>query len=179
MSSIINSDNERTRPGVTKRKKHLPRIDMTPMVDLGFLLITFFVLTAQLNEPTSMNLYMPKDGEPTDLCESCAMTLLIENNTYYYYPGQWRSAVANGEVKHIYLTGPGGLREIIQQKKKELDANPLVKNGSNDMMLLIKAGKNASYREVVDAMDEATINMVKKYALIKLSPDEKTWLKTN
>ena len=63
MSSIdTSSDNGHKKgPGVKKAKKLSTRVDMTPMVDLGFLLITFFVFTATLSSPTTLDLNMPKD----------------------------------------------------------------------------------------------------------------------
>lgn len=67
--------------------KHNLKIDMTPMVDLGFLLISFFVITTELSKPTTMDLFMPKDGKPMDLGASDALTILLDNdNTFWYYP---------------------------------------------------------------------------------------------
>src|SRR5262250_581164 len=75
MSEILATDiDHRRRAGVGRMKKHNLRTDMTPMVDLGFLLITFFVFTARLNQPAVVKLNMPKDGKKTLVGESTALT---------------------------------------------------------------------------------------------------------
>ena len=159
-------------------KKSLPRIDMTPMVDLGFLLISFFVFTTELTRPAVMNLYMPKDGPPMDLGESMALTFLVDQNKIYYYHGDWKSANIHSGVREIRHKELKEIRRIIEIKQRELDLTLKNKGGRDEMMMLIKPGKNASYKDVVDILDEATISLVKKYAILKLTPEEETWMKS-
>jgi biopolymer transport protein ExbD len=89
----------RKRSGVRKVLKHNLKVDMTPMVDLGFLLITFFVITTELAKPTAMNLYMPKDGPPSPVGNSSALTILLDDNKIYYYNGDWEVAVQSGGIR--------------------------------------------------------------------------------
>lgn len=145
-------------------QQQLLRIDMTPMVDLGFLLITFFVFTATISTPAATDLYMPKDGSITNpLPERLALTLLLDDdNTIYYYPGDFIEAVkANGIFKTSYST-TFGLGKIIRQKQKDIDARRKFADARQGLMLLIKPGSKSTYKNVVDALDEAVIHDVKK-----------------
>ena len=180
----VNSSNEnpstRKRAGVQRMLKHNMKVDMTPMVDLGFLLITFFVITTELNKPTMMNLYMPKDGgDPTPLKESMALTFLLgKNNTVYYYNGNWKDAITKNEIFETSYSGKDGLRKIITEKQQRLQAN-IVKNkeGKGGLMMLIKPSAASSYKNVVNMLDETAISSVKKYAVVKLSSEEIEFLK--
>jgi biopolymer transport protein ExbD len=169
----------RRRAGVRCMVKHSLKVDMTPMVDLGFLLITFFVITTELSKPTMINLYMPTDGPPTDLGESNALSFLLgKSNTVYYYNGNWDEAKRKGEIFTTTYSASEGLRKIINEKQRRLDTGiKKNKEGRDGLMLLIKPGKEASYENVVDLLDEATISIVKKYAIIKLSDEEDEFLK--
>src|ERR1700691_3618833 len=78
-------------PGVKKGKKLSTRIDLTPMVDLGFLLITFFLFTTTLAKPKTMEINMPYDkhiDEPQKVKSSAALTILLsKDHRVFYYPG--------------------------------------------------------------------------------------------
>ena len=79
--------------GVKKAKKLSTRVDMTPMVDLGFLLITFFVFTTTMQSPTALPLNLPKDikdpKDQTEVKESGVITIMLgKDNHVYYYEGK-------------------------------------------------------------------------------------------
>ncbi|MFC0776349.1 ExbD/TolR family protein [Terrimonas alba] len=175
MAEINSTTNDRRRPGFRARK-HTPKTDMTPMVDLGFLLISFFVITTELSKPMVTNLAMPKEGPPVDLGESDALTVLVsKSNTLFYYHGDWNKAA---EAKAILKTGfspNAGIGDVIRQKQKWLDVHNK-RDGRKGLMLLIKPGPDADYGNVVDMIDQALINNVEKYAVLKSQPEESQYL---
>ena len=170
-------------PGVKKTKKLSTRVDMTPMVDLGFLLITFFVFTATMNEPTALDLNMPKDVDDekkkTEVKESSVLTIMLgKGDQVYYYEGKLEPDASN-----FKQTTYKGIRDIIINKKAEVKSrfNPATvdpkaceENACKDIdfTVIIKPDDDASYKNTVDILDEMTINQVKRYALVKPFEDE-------
>ena len=148
-------------PGVKKGKKLSTRVDLTPMVDLGFLLITFFIFTTTMSQPTAMKLFLPKDvdkpEEQNKLKESAALTLMPSKaNMVYYYEGLDPSKLQSSTFK--------GIRDIVLDKKRRTDPK--------DFMVILKPTKDATYKNTVDILDEMTIDAVKRYALVDITPDE-------
>ena len=148
-------------PGVKKGKKLSTRVDLTPMVDLGFLLITFFIFTTTMSQPTAMRLNLPKDvDKPEDqnkLKESAALTVMPSKaNIVYYYEGL--------DPSKIQVTDFKGVRDIVLDKKRRTDPK--------DFMVVLKPTQDATYKNTVNILDEMTIDAVKRYALVDLSPDE-------
>ncbi len=148
-------------PGVKKAKKASTRVDLTPMVDLGFLLITFFIFTTTMSQPTSMNLAMPKDTDKPDeinkVKESGSLTLMLgKGNMIYYYFGN--------DPATMQTTGYKDLRKIILDKKKSTP--------TDDLFIIIKPDKDATYKNAVDVLDEMSINDIGRYAMVDPTPDE-------
>jgi biopolymer transport protein ExbD len=178
MAAINTTINERRRAGVIHSKKHTPKTDMTPMVDLGFLLITFFVITTELSKPATIDLNMPKEGSPMPLGNSDALTILLgKDNNIYYYHGDWNKAVKANEIFQTSFFVKNGIGKVIREKQQRLDVGNK-KEGRKGLMLLIKPGKDATYSNVIDVLDEALINDVKKYAVLKQQDEEIKYLAT-
>ena len=170
---------QRQRAGVRRPVKRQLRIDMTPMVDLGFLLISFFVITTELSKPTAMSLAMPKEGPPMPLGESNALTVLLDgHDKIWYYQGAWEQALAEGKIQALAGAGQEGLRKRITERQLWLDAHP-GKEGRDGLMVLVKPAEGTEYKQVVDVLDEMSITQVKKYAVVGLSPAERAWTKAN
>jgi len=180
MAQIENSASERKGRSFSHTKKQAIKIDMTPMVDLGFLLITFFVFTTTISSPTVTDLFMPKEsGVPMPLPKSLALTLLLDDdNKIYYYHGDFSDAVKANEIFETNYSIYTGLGTIIRQKQKDIDEGGKFSDGRMGLMMLIKPTSKSVYKNVVDALDEAVINDVKKYAIIEPDAAEMGFLKT-
>jgi biopolymer transport protein ExbD len=178
MAQIDNAAMQRKGRSFSRNKKQLLRIDMTPMVDLGFLLITFFVFTTTMSLPKATDLFMPKESDdPITLPKSLALTMLLDdNNKIYCYHGDFNEALKANET-FVTNYSYDGIGKVIRQKQKDIDASGKFKEGRKGMMLLIKPTSKAVYRNIVDAMDEAVIHDVKKYAIVEPADEELNFIK--
>ncbi|RYY63990.1 MAG: biopolymer transporter ExbD [Chitinophagaceae bacterium] len=153
-------------PGVKKSKKLSTRVDLTPMVDLGFLLITFFVFTTSMSESKAMNMNEPKDdpGKELKVKNSGAMTILLgRSDQIYYYYGQLDTATLSQQFK---TTNYKEIRNLIVEKKK---ATPI-----DDLMYIIKSDKESTFKNAIDILDEMSISAVPPghYAEVDMTPAE-------
>jgi biopolymer transport protein ExbD len=150
-------------PGVKKAKKMSTKVDLTPMVDLGFLLITFFVFTTTMSQPTAMKLFLPKDTDEKDqnkAKESGSLTLLLgKNRTVYYYEG-----ILKPDGSNFKNTNFSGLRQVILDKKRSTPPD--------DLVIVVKPDNDATFKDVVDVLDEMTINVIKRYAMVDIAEPE-------
>ena len=182
MAQIENAAHERQGRSFSRNKKRLLRIDMTPMVDLGFLLITFFVFTTTISTPTVTDLYMPKDPTNTDsskLINELVLTMLLsDNNKIYYYSGIFDDAVKANAVVETDFSTYSGIGRIIRQRQKDIEASGKFTEGKRGLMLLVKPTSGSVYKNVVDALDEALINDVKKYAIVEPGSKEISYIRS-
>jgi biopolymer transport protein ExbD len=143
--------------------KKSTKVDLTPMVDLGFLLITFFVFTTTMSMTTAMGMVTPKDdtNDSTEIAASTVITVVPSaNNKLYYYEGEAKGAVYK---KTDYTAN--GLRAILAAKKKAVKAT------GKDAILIIKPTDSSSFKNLINIIDESNICMYKQYFLDKI--DEK------
>ncbi|MDR0793451.1 MAG: biopolymer transporter ExbD [Chitinophagaceae bacterium] len=164
MAEIQINNKNSSRTGA-RSKKRSTRVDLTPMVDLGFLLITFFMFTTSLSTPTVMKLAVPENGDNSQAPESKTLNLILAgNNRVEYYKGN--------DIQSMQTTdySSEGLRSVIQTAKNNLP-------NRNDLIVLIKPGELSSYKNVVATLDEMTINDVKRYVLMDMTDAEKKSLK--
>lgn len=172
-------------PGVKKGKKLSTRIDLTPMVDLGFLLITFFMFTTTLAKPKTMEINMPyKDKNLTEeeknkLKASAAMTILLsKDHRIYYYEGIGDNPEQAPDLKVTGFKAKDGIRDALIAKKKLVDG--LKQSGAlgpkDEMTVLIKPDSTSTYSDLVNMLDEMSINDVRTYAIIDISTIEQGFI---
>jgi len=172
--------------GKVRSKKMSTRIDFTPMVDLGFLLITFFMLTTTLAKPQIMALVMPeKDVELEErdpIKESKVLTLMLgKDDKVFYYEGITEPKLDSTDFsaeglrrvildKQVKVKGLFGEEEFEDFKTKE------PRKGSF-LNVLIKPTKDAKYKNLVDVLDEMSITKVRYYVILDVSKTEEDFIK--
>ncbi|MFI5171907.1 MAG: ExbD/TolR family protein [Chitinophagales bacterium] len=153
--------------GRNRNKRKTPFLDLTPMVDLAFLLICFFMLTTAMSQPESIVLKMPETGDPMDVIDNRVITVIADkNNRIWYYMG---SEAKNLEAPKDILELRSVLYENVQR----------VKNfGRKDygLICLIKLTDDANYQQMIDILDEMVITDVYSYAIQDLTTEEKEQL---
>lgn len=168
--------------GKVRAKKMSTRVDMTPMVDLGFLLITFFMLTTSMSKPSSMTLNVPHKDKETEKTEplkaSKVLTLFMgREDDIFYLDG---IAADDDKAKTELKTTRFGaeLRDVVFESKKRINSqNAVDADGNEPFVVVIKPLDVSSYKNMVDVLDEMAITKTKRYALVDaLTPSEKTLL---
>jgi biopolymer transport protein ExbD len=167
------------KDGKVRSKKSDPRVDLTAMVDLAFLLITFFMLTTSLSKPQSMDLGLPDKEDKKEpekdikVDQRRTMTIIMgDNDKIKWYHGLLEAPEANGKPTDAQY-GKNGLRKEIL---KRVVSVPQV-TGSKDkgLIIIIKPTKKSTYRNLVDVLDEMAICKVPTYAIVNdISPEEKS-----
>ncbi len=188
-----------------KPKKLSTRIDFTPMVDLGFLLITFFMFTTTMSKPQTMELAMPskekvKPVEQNQVKASRAVTIVLgkENKIFYWIGMHDPNAKTDPEVTvtdysqngirrfliERNLTVMNNVEELRVEKEKTAMADSIFQRRKLEMMkdktapiIIIKATEEASYKNLIDIFDEMAITNIGTYALVDLSPEDLDILK--
>ena len=162
-----------------RNKKALPKVDLTAMVDLAFLLITFFMLTTSLNKPVAMDIAKPVPTENeqdwAEMPASRTMTILLgKNNKVAWYIGVEGESRPNIENYHQ-------IRQSILSNKLKL-ATAEDKNNRKSLIVIIKPTEGASYKNFVDIMDELNITNITTAPAIDdnhITDAEKDFLKKN
>ncbi len=163
--------------GKVRSKKQNANVDLTAMVDLAFLLITFFMLTTSLSKPQSMDLAMP-DKDDTKISteilidENRTMNILLGGDgKLKMYMGQITTP-KEGPIDVAY--GKEGIRKQILEKLKSvpLATRTTAKPEGEDLIVLIKPNDQSNYKNLVDILDEMAITKVKVYAIVDMFPEE-------
>lgn len=176
--------------GKVRSKKMSTRIDFTPMVDLGFLLITFFMLTTTLAKPNILALVMPEkdikkeDVEPVK--ESKVLTLLLgANDKVYWYEGITDAKLDSTDyaaegLRSVILNKMDRVKEqfgLQTYKRKNKEGVEEEFNDGSYINVIIKPMKDSRYKNLVDALDEMAICKVRYYVILDVSKLEEQFVK--
>lgn len=205
MAEIQSNDHGGSKKkGGSKQKKISVHVDFTPMVDMNMLLITFFMLCTSLSKPQTMEINMPSNDkkvteqDQNKIKESQAITILLSGgDSIFYYTGlpnfkdyaslKQTSYKADGMRGFLLKRNTVAVAKIneLKQKKLELKITQLqftqqadeIKSGKNTPVVIIKATDNATYKNLIDALDEMQICNIGKYVIDTISAGDKFLLK--
>jgi len=165
--------------GKVRGKKASTRIDMTAMVDLAFLLLTFFVLTTTISKPNVLPVVIPpkvdpkdkEEVEPPKVAETKILTLILgESDLIYAYAGILDPASGKNPEVSTLTFEPEKLRALLKERQKVVKAQF---NDEKELIVLIKPLSTSRYANMVDVLDEMNISDVKKYTLAELNENER------
>ncbi|MEJ7693161.1 biopolymer transporter ExbD [Daejeonella sp.] len=172
MAELDTSGGGKNKGGKVRSKKQSTRVDLTAMVDLAFLLITFFMLTTTLAKPQAMDVAMPdkddKDQQELTIADNRTMSILLgANNRVEWYMGLPDNPLTSPQVDNF---GRNGIRKaLIEQSKKVIAATGDPEKG---LIVLIKPSDQSNYRNFVDILDEMKVSNITRYAIVEITiPD--------
>jgi len=176
-----------------RAKKQSTRVDMTPLVDLAFLLLTFFVLTSTFSKPKVLRMIFPEKLDKNDPLikqpevKNGLTLLLTEDNRIFYYTGGLKATTVLEETNYT----KNGLRKILAERnlslinelkklqdeqakinekdtaaKRKFDAKVKDAQVKSTLVLLVKHDKNATYENMIDVLDEFLITQIAKYFVV-------------
>jgi len=187
------------KKGGSKQKKISVFVDFTPMVDMNMLLITFFMLCTSLSKPQTMEISMPSNDkkitkeDQSEVKASQAITLVLSGgDSIFYYTGlpdyknfnslKQTSYNADGLRAFLLTRNADAVLKIEDLKKQKLDRKisqedftkqvSEIKKGKNTPTVIIKADDRASYKNLIDALDEMSICNIGKYVIDKMTTTE-------
>jgi len=189
----------------SKQKKVHVHVDFTPMVDMNMLLITFFMLCTSLSKPQTMEIVMPtnkdtKEDNQSAVKASQAITVLVTGgDSIYYYEGQPKyddyttlkqsSYEPTGLRGFLLRRNGNAVSKINELKKKKLDLKISaadytkqvsdIKNGKETPTVIIKATDAATYKNLIDVLDEMAICNIGRYVIDKITPGDKLLIKNS
>lgn len=150
---LSQSKGKKKHGGKKKKKRVNIRIDMTPMVDVAFLLLTFFMLTTSMSKPQTMEINLPPAETKADVAESNLLTLRITDDfRVFWNVGTEKPTTVDGANKKERLINLG---KLLKDRNR---ANP-------KLITLIKVDGKAKYIDMVDVMDELNINDITRFSL--------------
>jgi len=163
MAEISQSSSPSTGGTKIRSKKHSVKIDMTPMVDLAFLLLTFFILTTTFKDKFVLQLDMPDKvtdvtSPPLISADKVLNLVLAENNKLYWWTGFEKPKLTN--------YSKDGVRKILLEKGQSIP----------QLMVLIMPMDNSKYENMVDILDEVAITNTARYAIVDFSEDDRSML---
>jgi len=154
-----------------RRRMPAPRIDLTAMVDLAFLLITFFIMATSLAKPKAMSLAMPiPESPPEPVSDLRTMSVCLgKDNKVMWYMGMPEKPLTKPQLVDY---SKKGLRAALMAKSKEI-----LRSSRKPLIVILKPSDHSVYSNFVAALDEFNISNIQTYAVANITPNDIDMLK--
>jgi biopolymer transport protein ExbD len=158
MADVATAEKDKGAKGIgplgrAKKKRVGVRIDMTPMVDVAFLLLIFFMVTTVFRRPLAMEINMPEPGAKVEVPESNVMSIFIDRDEAMFFK--------IGKTELAPITWP----ELEPTFQANAEVNP-------NLIILVKIHRQARYEPMVDMMDTLEDADMQRFSLIPMGPDD-------
>jgi len=174
MAELDTSGGGKHKGGKVRSKKSSMRVDLTAMVDLAFLLITFFMLTTTLMKAKAMDMAMPDKDEQHDqlpVPATRSMTILLGSNDKM----EWYIGETGKSAPTVDNFGKDGIRKALVEQSDKIKAS----HNGQPMIVLIKPSDKSTYKDFVAILDEMNITGITIHAVVDISQVEIDDLKKN
>ncbi|PTT72078.1 MULTISPECIES: biopolymer transporter ExbD [unclassified Chryseobacterium] len=159
------------KQGGSKQRKKLIRVDMTPMVDLGFLLITFFMFTTNFTKPNVMDLGLPaKDPHPPTISDVVIdqknqITFILGKDNRVFYHQSYKEELNKNNLKETNFSGIN-ITKIISEAYNNAP-------NKGNFTIIVEPTDDANYKNFVDVLDNIAISKKERYGVTDIKPWEK------
>lgn len=152
-------------------KKQSTSVDMTPLADLGFLLITFFMFTTTFSKPNVMGLNMPPKKDPTEQLDQSAdintknsISIIVGGDNKIFWHQMEKEKLTPEDLNESNYSKDGIRKEIVAARSRADDPDKFT--------VIIKPTDDSTYENLVDTLDEMEITQSERYGLVDISPEE-------
>lgn len=157
--------------GKVRAKKASTKVDMTPLADLGFLLITFFMFTTTFSKPNVMGLNMPPKPKedivkptPPEIKLENSLTFILGKDDKLYWHQQDQQGLNAQTLNETDYSRDGIRATIVSAKQRSSDLTKFT--------IIIKPTDDATYENLVNTLDEMEITESSRYGIVDITPWE-------
>ncbi len=150
---------ERKKGKKRKKARRLGiRMDMTPLVDVAFLLLTFFMFTTSMSRPQTMEINLPPDKEvKVEIAESNLLTIRVDQKGDIFW---------NVGIESPKRLDPATLRTFLREKSQ----------GNPKLTTLVKVAREGRYSMLVNMIDELNLAQIQRFSIAPLLDADKALL---
>ncbi len=155
---MVDTPERRAKKGGRKRKRLGFHLDMTPMVDVAFLLLTFFMLTTTFAKSNTMEINIPPETGEVSIAHQNVMTLRVPGDGFAY----WSVGEEAPHRMPLYDKATGASEAVSKEVRQLLQQQS---SANKKLVIVVKISDKAKYRSLVDIIDELNLLKIDRFSL--------------